>query len=65
MFIRDMDFMFPCGSTSSSRSLVHWFTREEDTEVGAGFRQTVDMTEIALREMTSVNQLNFIPQFRE
>lgn len=45
MFIRDMDYMFPCGSTSSSKSLVHWFTREEDTEVGTGFRQAVDMTE--------------------
>ena len=53
------------GSASFSRSLVHWFKRVEGIELGNRVLVSVGLTETALQEITSVNQLSFIPEYRK
>ena len=53
------------GSASFSRSLVHWSKRVEGTELGNRVLVAVGLTETALQEITSVNQLRFIPKHRK
>lgn len=54
-----------CSSASSSRSLVHWFTRVERGEAENRVWLAVVTIEKAFWEMTLVNQLNCIPEYRK
>ena len=42
-----------------------WSMRVEGAEAGSRVHTAVDMTEVALWEMTSVRQLHFIPEYSE
>ena len=42
-----------------------WSMREEEAEEGNRVLRAMDVTEIALREMTSVGQFNLIPEYRK
>lgn len=44
---------------------LHWSMRVEEAEVRNRAQRAVCTTGTALQEMTSVNQLNFIPEDRE
>lgn len=44
---------------------LHWSTRVEEAEVETGLRGLWVLRGAALQEMTSADQLNFIPEDRE
>ena len=52
-------------TVSSARLLGHWSMREKGAEAGNGVQKAVSVMETALWEMTLINQLSFIPEYKE
>lgn len=57
--------LLPCCSAASLGSWLHWSMNGEGAEAGNKVLVTVGMTEITFWDMTSLNQPNFISEYRK
>lgn len=62
---KEIGSLLPCCSAASLGSWLHWSMNGEGAEAGNKVLVTVGMMEITFWDMTSLNQLNIIPEYRK